>query len=141
MVSSAPEGAVAGLLRAVDAVTVPVPDLEQGLRFYCDALGHRQLWRDDERGQVALAVPGGDTEIVLALREGYEPDWLVASVPEAVAAVLAAGGRPISPPVEIPVGRLAVVADPSGNPLVLIDLSKGPYRSSLPAERAPRARA
>ena len=33
----------------------------------------------------------------------------------------------ISPPGDIPVGRLAVVADPFGNTLVLLDLSRGRY--------------
>jgi predicted enzyme related to lactoylglutathione lyase len=117
----------AGLLRAVDAVTVPVPDLEQGLRFYRDALGHSVLWRDDERGQIGLAMPGGATEIVLTLRQRLEPDWLVESAAEAVAAVVAGGGRVLSPPADVPVGRIAVVADPFGNSLVLLDLSKGRY--------------
>jgi predicted enzyme related to lactoylglutathione lyase len=116
-----------GVLRAVDAVTVPVPDLEEGLRFYRDGLGHAVLWRDDDRGQVGLALPESSTELVLTLQHGYEPDWLVASVPDAVVAVIAAGGRVLSPPADIPVGRVAVVADPFGNPLVLLDLSKGCY--------------
>ena len=33
------------LLQKVDAVTIPVPDLGTGLRFYRDALGHELLWR------------------------------------------------------------------------------------------------
>jgi predicted enzyme related to lactoylglutathione lyase len=122
------EGALdGGVLRGVDAVTVPVPDLEQGLRFYRDRLGHRVLWRDDDRGQVGLALPESGAELVLTTRQGYEPDWLVASVPDAVAAVVAAGGTVLSSPADIPVGMVAVVADPFGNPLVLVDLSKGRY--------------
>jgi predicted enzyme related to lactoylglutathione lyase len=116
-----------GLLRSVDAVTIPVPDLERGLRFYRDGLGHRVLWRDDDRGQVGLVMPGGATEIVLTTRQGLEPDWLVESVAEAVSAVVVGGGWVLSPPTDIPVGRIAVVADPFGNPLVLLDLSKGRY--------------
>jgi catechol 2,3-dioxygenase-like lactoylglutathione lyase family enzyme len=46
------------LLRQVDAVTVPVPDLDRGLRFYRDHLGHRLLWRNDEIGQAGLSRPG-----------------------------------------------------------------------------------
>jgi predicted enzyme related to lactoylglutathione lyase len=121
-----------GVLRAVDAVTVPVPDLEQGLRFYRDGLGHRVVWRDEARGQVGLALPGSDAELVLTVRHGYEPDWLVDSVPDAVAAVLAAGGSVVAPPEDIPVGRLAVVADPFGNPLVLVELSRGRYPDPSP---------
>jgi hypothetical protein len=33
----------------------------------------------------------------------------------------------LSEPFDIPVGRVAVVADPFGNVLVLLDLSKGRY--------------
>ncbi|MFC8796667.1 VOC family protein [Promicromonospora sp. NPDC057138] len=118
------------ILRAIDAVTVPVPDLDSGLAFYRDRLGHQLLWRNDAVGQAGLALPDGDSELVLTTRQAYEPDWLVASVPDAVATLVAAGGAVIAEPVEIPVGRVAVVADPFGNRLVLVDLSKGRYGSS-----------
>jgi hypothetical protein len=36
----------------------------------------------------------------------------------------------VSGPEDIPVGRVAVVSDPFGNPLVLLDLSKGTFRTS-----------
>jgi predicted enzyme related to lactoylglutathione lyase len=115
------------LFHKVDAVTIPVPDLEAGLRFYRDSLGHELRWRNDAIGQAGLALAAGDTEIVLTTRQGYEPDWLVASADEAAAAVQAAGGRVVTEPFDIPVGRLAVVADPFGNILVVLDLSKGRY--------------
>jgi len=115
------------LFQKVDAVTIPVPDLDTGLRFYRDALGHELRWRNNATGQAGLALPGSDTEIVLSTRERYEPDWLVASADEAAAAVAAAGGRVVTEPFDIPVGRVAVVADPFGNTLVLLDLSKGRY--------------
>jgi len=115
------------LFHKVDAVTIPVPDLDAGLRFYRDSLGHELRWRNDAIGQAGLALAAGDTEIVLTTRQGYEPDWLVASADEAAAAVQAAGGRVVTEPFDIPVGRLAVVADPFGNILVVLDLSKGRY--------------
>jgi predicted enzyme related to lactoylglutathione lyase len=116
------------VLRAVDAVTVPVPSLDEGLAFYGHRLGHRLLWRDEGTGTAGLALPDGESELVLTTRHRYEPDWLVASVPDAVAAICAAGGSVVVQPSEIPVGRVAVVADPFGNTLVLVDLSKGRYR-------------
>lgn len=116
------------VLRAVDAVTVPVPSLDEGLSFYRDRLGHRLLWRDEESGTAGLGLPDSGAELVLTTRHRYEPDWLVSSVPDAVAAVCAAGGSVVVEPSEIPVGRVAVVADPFGNTLVLVDLSKGRYR-------------
>ena len=79
--------------------------------------------------QAALRLPGGDTELVLATRQRYEPNWLVDSADEASARIIEAGGRVVTEPFDIPVGRVAVVADPFGNELVLIDLSKGRYRT------------
>jgi predicted enzyme related to lactoylglutathione lyase len=114
-------------LRSLDAVTVPVPDLESGLAFYRDHLGHEVLWRDDATGQAGLALPDSDAELVLTTTHAYEPDWLVDSVDVAAAAFERGGGSIAVPPTDIPVGRLAVVIDPFGNPLVLVDLSKGRY--------------
>lgn len=115
------------LLLKVDAVTVPVPDIDRGLRFYCDGLGHTLLWRNDEIGQAGLALRDGDAEIVLTTRLPYQPNWLVASADDAARALVAAGGRVVTGPFDIPVGRAVVVADPFGNTLVLVDLSTGVY--------------
>lgn len=115
------------LLQAVDAVTIPVPDLDAGLRFYRDRLGHQLRWRNDAIGQAGLALPGSNTEIVLTTQLDYEPDWLVESADAAAAAVRDAGGQVVVEPFDIPVGRVAVVVDPFGNKLVLLDLSKGRY--------------
>jgi predicted enzyme related to lactoylglutathione lyase len=117
----------APLIQKVDAVTIPVPDLDAGLRFYRDSLGHQLRWRSDEIGQAGLGLPGSDTEIVLTTRQGFELNWLVRSADEAAQAVQAAGGRVVTGPFDIPVGRVAIVADPFGNALVLLDLSKGRY--------------
>jgi catechol 2,3-dioxygenase-like lactoylglutathione lyase family enzyme len=115
------------LLQMVDAVTVPVPDLDRGLQFYRDRLGQELLWRNDALGQAALRLPGSDTELVLSVDLAYVPNWLVTSVEGAVADIVAAGGAVLAEPHDIPVGRLAVVADPFGNALVLLDLSAGRY--------------
>jgi predicted enzyme related to lactoylglutathione lyase len=115
------------LLQKVDAVTIPVPDLDAGLRFYRDSLGHELRWRNDAIGQAGLGIPSGGTEIVLTTQQEYEPNWLVTSTADAAAAVQAADGRVVTEPFDIPVGRVAVVADPFDNILVLLDLSKGHY--------------
>jgi predicted enzyme related to lactoylglutathione lyase len=121
---------VGGLLRLIDAVTVPVPDLARGVQFYRDVLGHELLWRNDELGQAAVRMPDSDTEIVLTTEQRLEPNWLVASVPEAARTIVEGGGRVVVEPTDIPVGRIAVVSDPFGNPLVLIDLSRGRYATA-----------
>lgn len=115
------------LLQKVDAVSVPVPDIDSGLRFYRDSLGHELLWRNDDVGQAGLGLPDSDTEIVLTTRQEYAPNWLVDSADQAARAIRAAGGRVVTEPFDIPVGRATVVADPFDNVLVLLDLSKGRY--------------
>ncbi|WP_315092917.1 VOC family protein [uncultured Cellulomonas sp.] len=113
-------------LRAVDCVRLPVPDLDAGLAFYCDRLGHELLWRSDTAAAVRL--PDDDAELVLQVeRPEPEVDLLVGSVDEAVAEVVAAGGSVVDPASDIPVGRVARVADPFGNVLTVLDLSRGRY--------------
>lgn len=117
----------APVLRQVDAVTVPVPDLDSGIAFYGDHLGHHLLWRNDAVGQAGLSLPGSDTEIVLTTRQRYGPTWLVDDVPTAVEEFRRGGGAVLGEPRDVPVGRVAVVEDPFGNALVLLDLSRGRY--------------
>jgi predicted enzyme related to lactoylglutathione lyase len=115
------------VLRMVDAVTLPVPYLDQGLAFYRDRLGHELIWRNDDIGQAGLRLPDSETEIVLSQNLPHAANWLVTSVPDAVDEVVAAGGTVVVKTHPIPIGRLAVVADPFGNSLVLLDLSNGRY--------------
>lgn len=114
------------LLRAVDAVVVRVPSLEEGLAFYHDALGHELLWRTET--MLALGFGDRETELVLALDTGPETDLLVESVEDAVAAITRAGGALVAGPDDIAVGKVAVVRDPFGNQLTLVDLTKGRLR-------------
>jgi lactoylglutathione lyase len=51
---------------------------------------------------------------------------LVASADRAVAVIVEAGGQIVVPPFDIRIGRCAVVQDPWGNELILLDMSKGP---------------
>ena len=53
----------------------------------------------------------------------------VESVPEAIKRFEACGGSVVEAPSEIQIGRLAVVSDPWGNHLVLLDSSKGKLRT------------
>jgi predicted enzyme related to lactoylglutathione lyase len=114
------------VLQIVDAVTVPVPDLDHGLAFYRDRLGHGLIRRNDEVGQAGLRLPDSQPEIVLSQSLPYAVN-LVTSVSDAVATIVAAGGFLLVEPHAIAVGRLAIVADPFGNSLILLDLSHGRY--------------
>jgi hypothetical protein len=54
-------------------------------------------------------------------------DFLVGSVDQATSQLTRAGGTVVVEPFDIPVGRVAVVADPFGNPLTILDLTRGRY--------------
>ena len=112
------------LFRKVDCLQIPVPDLDGGLAFYRDRLGHELIWRTAT--VAGLRMPDSDAEIVLQTeREEMEVDLLVASADAAAAAIDEAGGRVVVEPFDIQIGRCVVVEDAWGNRLVLLDMSKG----------------
>ena len=112
------------LIRKVDCLQIPVPNLEAGLAFYRDRLGHELIWRTTTAA--GLRIPESDTEIVVQTeRPELEANLTVASTDEAVGAIIQAGGHIMVQPFDIPIGRCAVVSDPWGNRLVLLDNSKG----------------
>jgi predicted enzyme related to lactoylglutathione lyase len=116
------------LFHKVDSLQLPVPTLDAGLAFYRDALGHQLLWRTELAA--GLRMSDSETEIVVQTeRHQPEVDLLVESVERAAERVVAAGGALLAGPREIPVGRVVAVADPFGNSLVLLELSKGHYRT------------
>ena len=113
------------LIRKVDCLRLYVPDLETGLAFYRDRLGHELIWRSATAA--GLRMPDTDAELVIQTEEQrQEIDLLVDSADKATAFFEQAGGKVIVTPFDIQVGRCAVVEDPWGNPLVLLDISKGP---------------
>ena len=59
-----------GRLRKVDWVQLPVPDLDGGLAFYRDRLGHKLLWRTETAAGLGLA--DSDSELVL---QTHGPSW------------------------------------------------------------------
>ena len=115
------------LIKKVDCLSIPVPDLDAALAFYSARLGHELLWRS--RTAAGLKLPDSNAELVLHTGDRpLETDLAVDSVPDALARFTAAGGRVLRGPFEIQIGRCAVVADPWDNVLVILDASKGTVR-------------
>ncbi len=112
------------LLRKIDCILFYVSDLDSGIRFYQDTLGHKLIWRADD--SASLQMPESDAEIVLqTTRKTQETDLLVEEGDEAVKQMVEAGSSVVEAPFDIRVGRCAVVDDPWGNRLVILDLSEG----------------
>ncbi|MBI4640687.1 MAG: VOC family protein [Candidatus Tectomicrobia bacterium] len=111
------------LVQKVDCIRLYVSDLDSGLAFYRDQLGHELVWRTED--EVGLRLPDTETEIVLHMeRRAPEIDLKVDSADVAAVRIEEAGGKIIVPPFDIRIGRAVVVEDPWGNQFVLLDTSK-----------------
>jgi predicted enzyme related to lactoylglutathione lyase len=112
------------LFQKVDSIRVPVPDLESGLAFYRDQLGHHLVWRT-ERG-AGLRLPGSETELVLVPRDvPLEVNFHVASAESAAERYEKSGGIVVVPPFQTRNGMAVVVQDPFGNVYAMRDDSLG----------------
>lgn len=110
------------LFRKLDCLMLKAADLDAAIAFY-EGLGHRVIWRSPVAA--GLSMPDTDAELVLHIQLGPETNLLVADTDDAFARFIAAGGREIRAPFDIPIGRCAVAMDPQGNVLVMLDQSKG----------------
>ena len=78
------------LIRKVDCVLFYVSDLESGIKFYQDTLGHTLKWRTDD--SAGFQMPESDAEIVIQTsRKEQETDLLVESVESSVSYLVKAG--------------------------------------------------
>ncbi|TMF14190.1 MAG: bleomycin resistance protein, partial [Chloroflexi bacterium] len=112
------------LFRNIDCLQIPVPDLDAGLAFYRDKLGHELIWRTETAA--GLRMPETDAEIVIQTeRAQLEVNLKVASADAAVERIVEAGGKLVAGPFDIQIGRCAIVLDPWGNAIVLLDSSNG----------------
>ncbi|HNT76063.1 MAG TPA: VOC family protein, partial [Anaerolineae bacterium] len=99
-------------------------DLESGLAFYRDQLGLALVWRTEQAA--GLRLPDDETEVVLHTeRQAPEIDFKVKRAEAAAIQIEQAGGKVVVPPFDIQIGCCAVVHDPWGNSLVLLDFTKG----------------
>ncbi|MBU2668923.1 VOC family protein [Actinoplanes bogorensis] len=114
------------MLRKIDCVMVRVDALDEAAAFYARAFGLSRLWSDETA--VGMGLPETDAEIVLHtmdLPDDATVHYLVDDVPAAVAEFEREGCTVRTPPFEVPVGRGAVLEDPYGNAVCILDLSTG----------------
>jgi lactoylglutathione lyase len=111
------------LLRKIDCYMLKTHDLDEAVTFYRDRLGHEMLWRTPEA--VAFGLPESEAELVIHTDLGSEVYFLVDDVEAAYRRLLASGAAPVNPPFEIQIGKCAIVRDPLGNNLAVLDQSKG----------------
>lgn len=114
------------MLRKIDCVMVRVPDLTSATEFYARVFGLLPLWRDEM--SAGMSLPDTDAEVVLHTMDlpvDQSVHYLVDDVFDAVAMAQQAGCFVRRAPFEVAIGMCAVLEDPYGNAVCLIDLSKG----------------
>ncbi len=121
------------MLKKIDCVMIQVGDVAAARAYYADVFGLRPLWQHER--SVGLAFPETDAEIGLH----NEPDipsrvevyYLVDDVVAAVQTFSARGCQVLVAPFEIAIGKCAVIQDPFGVRLCILDMTKGPLKLNL----------
>ncbi|MEI8232600.1 MAG: VOC family protein [bacterium] len=110
-------------LHHVDCVRISVPELDRALIFYHDKLGYEVVWKDEHK--IGLLMEDGKTEIVLQDDGETTTDLKVSSVEDTIDFWVKSGGNLLSGPIDIPIGKWAMIQDPWGNQFSILDSTKG----------------
>jgi lactoylglutathione lyase len=121
------------MLRKIDCIMIRVEDVEVSAAYYAKVFGLRPLWSGE--GAVGLVFAESDAEIVLhretTIPSSVEVHYKVDDVVVAVAHYAAHGCQILMPPFDITIGKCAVIRDPFGTRLCLLDTTKGLRPSNL----------
>jgi len=117
---------MAKMFKNIDCIELYVSDLNEGIQYYCDSMGLKLLWRNED--MVGLGMENDITEIVLqSQRKQVLVDIKVESVDESIKKIKEAGGTVEYGPFDVPIGRCAVILDKWDNKYVILDMTKGRY--------------
>jgi predicted enzyme related to lactoylglutathione lyase len=124
------------MLKRVDCVMFRVADVDAAIAFYRDVMGLDPLWRSgDMAGLDFPETPG--TEIVIHNDPNIpkvDVNYKVDDVPASLERLRVEGCRVVAGPFPIAIGNCAVVTDPFGNSLTLVDMTAGPRKHNLQGE-------
>lgn len=117
---------VSGLVK-VDSIMFRVKDLEQAAEFYNSVLGLKRVWTDVDRGMIGFILAGSVSEIVIH-DDSSIPNpsfsFLVEDVEVFCDEYREKGYAVLTEPFEVRSGHFAILADPDGNEIPIIDLSR-----------------
>ncbi len=105
-----------------------VEDIAAAVGYYERVFGLRHLWQDER--SCGMGMPDTDAEIVLHndpnLPSKVEVHYLVDDVAAAVNALRENGCEIVEAPFDIVIGKCAVIRDPFGTTMCILDMTKGP---------------
>lgn len=115
------------MLRKIDCIMIRVDDVEAAADYYAKVFGLHPQWSGDD--SIGLVFPDTDAEIVLHCDPGIpssvEVHYLVDDVAAAVAHYEEHGCHILVAPFDITIGKCALIQDPFGTRLCILDLTKG----------------
>lgn len=112
----------------IDCLRLYVPDLMEGIKYYHEKLGLPIKWRTDT--SVGFLLDDKSGELVIQNEHNWsETDIKVDSVFEVIETIKKSGGTIKQQPFDIKIGKCAVVEDPWGNEMVLLDSTKGEFKT------------
>lgn len=121
------------MLRKIDCIMIRVDDVEAAAAYYTRVFGLRPQWNGD--ASIGLLFPESDAEIVLHsnpdMPSSVEVYYLVDNVVTAVAYFVEQGCTVLITPFDITIGKCAVISDPFGTRLCILDMMKGPRPLNL----------
>ena len=116
------------MLSKVACIMIYVDDLTESVNFYADVFGLKPVWQDQNKGQAGLLFPASDTEIVLHTDPNIpgqvEVYYQVEDVSAALTKYVDQGCTVLAEPFDMRMGRGAVLRDPFGVRLCILDMSK-----------------
>ena len=112
------------MLRKIDCIMIRVTDVEAAAAYYANVFGLRPQWSGDN--SIGLKFPESDAEIVFQndpdIASSVEVHYLVDDVVSAVAHLAAQGCQILVAPFPIAIGNCAVIGDPFGTRLCILDM-------------------
>ncbi len=123
------------MLRKIDCVMIRVDDVEKAAIYYAEVFGLRPNWSGDD--SIGLVFSETDAEIVLHndpnMPSSVEVHYLVDDVVTVVAEYVAKGCQLLVEPFDITIGKCAVIKDPFGIRMCILDMTKGARPLNLKA--------
>ena len=114
-------------LRKVDSIMYKVKDLAISEAFYTDVMGMTKVWEDADQGMMGFLLKDSDSEIVLHTRDDLPPfsyNYLVDNVKQFCDEHRRKDYKIAFGPIKVRSGSYAVLVDPDGNRIPIIDLTE-----------------
>ncbi len=112
-------------IKKIDAVMHRVADLDEAIKFYVEVLGLKLGWKDES--MAGMLFPDNDSELVLHTDEKLpnpNVSFQVENVEAFVEEYKGKGYKVLVEPFDIRCGKCAVLSDPYGNGIEVMDLTK-----------------